>query len=114
MKLLEAIIEADGLRPNDIPDSVKAGWLTSLEGEFAEMMEVEIPKNTFPEDRELLMPPPHDGLYPLYLAAMIDSANEETSLYANDMELANEAIGRAKACFRRHNRPKPAAGFVTR
>ena len=81
---------------------------SELEGEFAEMMGVKVPDNAWlqgGDDVELLMSHPHDGVYALYLCAMIDNANQETALYANDMTVANEAIAAAKAWWRRHNAP---------
>ena len=104
MNLLKAISTADVMRPNDVPDEHKAAWIFSLEGDFAEMMGVEPPANTFPDDTTLLIPYPYDDLYASYLCAMIDHENEETDLYMNDMTVANNAIARAKAWYRRHNR----------
>ncbi len=106
MKLLQAIGQADELRPNDIPQGQKAQWLFTLEGEFAEMMGTTAPENCFPEDKELLLPYPYDDAYELYLAAMIDNANQETTLYANDMAMANSAIERARSYYIRQNRPE--------
>lgn len=104
MTVKEAIRKADGLRPNAIPDETKAAWLLEVEGELAEMMETDIPDNLWPEtDQELLMPYPKDGMYPLYLCAMIDIANEETALYANDMAVAQNAINEARAWWWRNN-----------
>ena len=61
MKLYEAIARADMLRPNAIPEDIKASWIYELEGEFAEMMSVEIPANQYPDgdtETNLLMPYP--------------------------------------------------------
>ena len=104
MTVKEAIIRADELRPNAISDETKAAWLYEVEGELAEMMDVEAPENLWPEtDAVLLMPYPKDGMYPLYLCAMIDNANEETALYANDMAVAQAAVNEARAWWWRHN-----------
>ena len=110
MKLKQAIAQADSLRPNLIPDETKAAWVYGLEGEIAEMMRVEPPENVWPVSDDaapLLMPYPHDGIYTLYLCAMIDNANEESALYANDMTVANAAITQAKAWWWRQN-PSPS------
>ena len=113
MKLLNAIKEADALRPNDIPDEHKAGWIFALEGDFAEMYGVDPPANTFPQDCELLVEYPYDDLYVPYLCARIDHANEETNLYQADMAQANMLIARAKAHYRRHHRYIPERNWRT-
>ena len=108
MKLLDAIAMADKLRPNALENDIKARWLYELEGEIAELMDVEISPNPYPKDseEELLMPYPKDNIYSLYLCAMIDNALEDTQLYMNDMIVANNAIAEAKAWWRRHHRKK--------
>lgn len=105
MTLHTAIARANELRPNSVRDEIKADWLQNLEGDVAEMMELPAPTFNFPEDAELLMPSPHEYIYVYYLCAMIDQANEESALYANDMAVANGAISEARAWWRRHNRP---------
>ena len=108
MKLYEAIARADILRPNAIPEDIKASWVYELESEFAEMMKTEIDTDT---EAELLMPSPKDNVYYLYLCAMIDIANEETNLYQNDMLVANSAIGEARKWWWR-NFSKPNNKYV--
>lgn len=104
MTVKEAIRKADELRPNAISEELKAGWIFEVEGELAEMMEVDPPENTWPElDVQLLMPYPKDGMYIMYLCAMIDNANEETALYANDMVMAQAAMDEARAWWWRNN-----------
>lgn len=112
MTLLTAIEKANALRPNAFDDAMKADWIIGLEAEIAEMMykdrpckEYEDPENTYPSDKELLMPYPHDGFYVPYLCAMIDEANEETELYQDDMTIAT--VERQNACswWWRNNRP---------
>lgn len=107
MKLLEAIARADMLRPNAIDNSIKADWVWELEAEIAEVMDVDLPENPYPNDSdELLMPTPKDNIYPLYLCAMIDLTVEDTALYANDYVVANDAITEAKKWWRRHHLKK--------
>lgn len=104
MTVKEAIIRADDLRPNAISEQTKAAWLYEVEGELAEMMGIDPPENQWPEtDATLLMPYPKDGVYALYLCAMIDNANEETALYANDMVVAQNAMNEARAWWWRNN-----------
>ena len=114
MKLTEAIIKADELRPNIIGEEIKVNWVFELESEIAEMMRVSLPINKWPnEEQELLMPFPKDNIYVLYLCAHIDNAQEDTELYANDITIANTAISEAKAWWWRNNKPPKAKGVIT-
>lgn len=106
MTLLKAIAGANALRPNMIDDSLKADWIYELESEVAELMDVELPEMDFPNDCELLMPKPHDNIYHLYVCAMIDFYLEDTTLYVNDMTIANSAKKSAFSWWRRHNMKK--------
>jgi len=105
MNARKAITRADGLRMNAIGDEQKYAWLYELDGKLAETIGAELPVNPFPNDGELLMPEPCDNIYELYLVAMIDYYNQETTLYANDMIVFNNALDEAKAWWRRNNRP---------
>ena len=108
MKVKEAIKRADALRPNAIDEEMKAEWLVRFDSEIAELMGIEAPILHWPEDQELLMPFPKDEIYPLYLMARIDLANEETALYQNDMIVANQAITESKAWWYRNLGTHPA------
>lgn len=94
------------MRPNAIEEAEKARWVLGLEADIAETWERPLPydEDTYDPEYELIVPFPKDECYPLYLCAMIDNAQEETTLYANDMTLANAAVAEAKAWYRRHNR----------
>lgn len=105
MTLLNAIAKANELRPNTIRDEFKAQWVAELEGDVAEMMGIGAPQFEYPNDADLLMPAPHDYIYVYRLCAMIDAANEETTLYANDSVVFNDAIAKAQSWWRRHNMP---------
>ena len=110
MTLLNAIAAADAMRPNDIPNDVKASWLYELEADLAEMMEIDAPENPFPEDAQLLVSSPRDGFYALYLCAKIDHVLQDFDLYANDAAMADGAIAEFKAWYRRHNRHSSCTG----
>ena len=112
MTLLTAIARANELRPNAIRDEIKADWVQNLEGDVAEMMELPAPTFNFPDDAELLMPAPHEYIYVYYLCALIAQANEESTLYANDMTVAQSAISEARAWWRRHHRPDESNNYV--
>ena len=106
MTLLKAIARADSVRPNALDNDLKADWVMELEAEIAELMDVDLPDNTYPKDMDLLMPYPHNNIYYLYLCAKIDFAIEDTQTYMNDMAVANQAIDEAKKWWHRHNLKK--------
>lgn len=107
MTLYEAMESADLMRPNAVNKTLLAELLIKgLEGDVAEMMEVEAPLNQYPSDMELLMPNPYSNIYAFYLAAQIDLLNEETQLYENDMAVFNAEWSRAQAWWRRNNRKR--------
>lgn len=105
MNARKAITRADNLRMNALGEEQKYAWLYELDGKLAETLGVDIPENPFPDDGELLMPAPCDNIYELYLVAMIDYFNQETTLYANDMIIFNNALDEAKAWWIRNHRP---------
>lgn len=90
-------------------DPAGAGQGAEAEPDAADAGERSWPAvNTWPEeDAALLTPAPYDGIYPMYLVAMIDYYNQESALYQNDMVLFNEAMAAARAWWRRNHRPKP-------
>lgn len=113
MYLKEAIKRADSLRMNTVSDEQKAAWVTDLDGQLAEMFGIEPPASTWPEDRELLMPRPHEEIYQLYLICKIDYYNQEMGLYANDMAVYNAALAEALAWYRRRHLPRRAGNWRT-
>ena len=106
MYLKEAIKRADALRMNTVSDEQKAAWASDLDGQLAEMFGIEPPVNNWPDDRELLMPSPHEEIYQLYLICKIDYYNQEMNLYANDLAVYNAALAEAQAWYRRKHRPR--------
>lgn len=111
MTLLDSIRRADELRPNAISNDIKAGWVFELEGRLAEYTKENAPENTFPEDSVLSIPSPYDNVYELYLCAMIDYYNQESSLYQNDMEVYDTAFKETIAWIRRTNRLASAGNW---
>ena len=106
MKNLDAITQANQLRPNTLPDELKAQWLIQLDSEIAQMKGETPQPNLFPAEQDLMMDPEYDYIYPLYLTAQIDYYNMEYDLYNNDIAKFNEAYKEAKAWYRR-NHPSP-------
>lgn len=112
MRLKEVIRRADELRPNTLSEARKAAWIYELEGRLAETRQAPPPAKTWPADSLLAFPPPYDLVYESYLCAMIDLANEETELYANDMTVFNQKYAEAIAWWRRGHRLPGGARFV--
>ena len=108
MRVKEAIKRADALRPNAIGEERKADWLYELEGRLAQTRHAPPPARSWPADSALAMPPPYDTVYERYLCAMIDLANEDTGLYANDMAVFESTYSAAVAWWRRTHCPAPA------
>lgn len=112
MTARQIITKADALRPNRLSDDQKARYVFQCDTDFAETIGTE-PLDPTELDTEMQMPYPHDEAYVLYLAAMIDFAQQDTDLYANDMTMANKAIADAKAWWRRNNVPRPSPNIRT-
>lgn len=108
MRLKDAIKRADALRPNTIAEERKAGWVYELEGRLAQTRHAPPLAVVWPADSALAMPPPYDQVYERYLCAMIDLANEDTDLYANDMAVFESTYAAAVAWWRRTHEPGPA------
>lgn len=111
MRVKEAIKRADALRPNTIDESHKADWLYELEGRLAQIRRAPAPARVWPADSALAMPPPFDLVYERYLCAMIDLANEDTDLYANDMAVFESTCRDAAAWWRRTHEPGPGGDW---
>lgn len=100
MKIQEAIDWADEMKPNAFTSEAKLAWLNALEGRIAAdvflMAPAEIAALRYTEEdmeTELLVAPPHDDIYTLWLQAKIDEANGEYNKYANSMQIYNEHYG---------------------
>lgn len=113
MRLKEAIVRASKARPNLIDEEQLAYWVYELEGQICEHIGKDMPVNTWPEDQELYIPFPYDGVYELYLRVKIDDMQQEDALYQNDYEVFNGALSDALAWYLRNNRPKNAGGWNT-
>lgn len=111
MKLSEAIRRADDIKPNAFSTETKTAWLNEVEG----MVQTEIflwaseqiivYDPAADAEAELLVAPPHDKLYPAYLAAMIDYANGEYKKYQNSMQMFNSMYREFMRWFATYYRP---------
>lgn len=117
----KVLAHVDELEPNPFSDTVKATWLTELDGKiWAEVMHKKPRGLLSPAppaygpgdwDRELLVPAPYDNLYPLYVEAMVHYHNQEIDRYNNAMLLYQEAMDEFRKWYTRSFRPPRAGGF---
>lgn len=94
MTILEAITQADLIRPNTLDAAIKLRWLSTLDGQIhAELLcgdrEASAAFTGYGEETELkttrlLVPYPYDELYVLYLLMRIDLEHGELDRYNND------------------------------
>ena len=99
MTLSELIGRVDETKPNAFSNDRKTEWVNEVEGMVQTQALLWAPPALFTyvydqdKDKELLVDPPHDKLYPPYLEARIDYANGEYERYQNSMQLFNSFWG---------------------
>lgn len=117
MTINEAISAADGLRNNQIDESVKRALLSELDGRiFFEVINPYAKEfNGYNENTdsgtELIVPYPYDGLYVTYLEMEIARINGEMPRYNNAAVIFNEKYSAFKRWYNRTH-PKKSAGIV--
>lgn len=107
MKLKQVIDLVDDIEPNAYSSETKVAWLNECEGTiqtdiFLRAID-DVELYTWPDDQQtvLLVKPPHDKIYRLYLQAMIQMANAEYDRYQNTMVLYDAAWGEYARWFGR-------------
>lgn len=110
--IIRTVIDmVDAVKPNAFPDNVKAEWLNEVEGmvqtDIMLLSIADVVRYTLPDDAQtvMLVKPPHDKLYGVYLMAMVDFANGEYDKYANTMQLFNNYWTEYVRWYNRHYRP---------
>lgn len=79
---------------------------------MARMMKMPDPTDTFPNDRELVVPSIYDNLYVLFLNTIIDYDNAEYGdRYANDSAVYEETLREFQAWWIQNHRPEPSGGW---
>lgn len=110
-KIYNVLRYVDDIKPNLFTDDTKVQWLNEVEGYIQTEVMMLALADVVQYDPEahmhtdLLVKPPHDKLYALYLCAMIDFANGEYDKYANTMQLYNEFLGEYIGWYTLHFRP---------
>lgn len=120
----EVIERAYKVRPDAYDDETKAGWLMELEGKLLrevvarhalnEGEEMPTAPAQYPEDgdKPLLVGPPHDRLYELYLLAQVDFYNREMDHYNNSVTAYNAAVDEWRQSYHRSHAPVSAGGVT--
>lgn len=89
----------DAIKPNAFDEGVKVQWVNEVEGYIqTEVMMLALADTVQYDpdvhmDTVLLVKPPHDKLYSLYLCALVDFANGEYDKYNNTMQMYNKFLG---------------------
>ena len=103
------------LHPDTTPDSIKCRWLSELDGKIMKetMHKNDFVPYKFPEDgeRELVVKPPYDNIYELYLIAMSDFFSGELANYSASAVMFEEAYLDFRKNYLRNNMP-PQYKFV--
>lgn len=110
----EVIERVDRAAENAWTEEEKVRWLMELDGKLLlEVAEGDAPPALWPEDGEkaLLVPPPYDNLYDLYLFAMMDFHNREWDQYANSSAMFEAAAGEWRRAYRREHLPPHPGGY---
>lgn len=103
MKLKEVIEQVDAIKPNSYSNDQKTSWISNLEGRVQTEVFLldEVIRYSYTEDSEktLLIDPPYDDIYGIYLQAMIDYAQGEYRAYHNTMAMFNSMWSEFAAWF---------------
>jgi hypothetical protein len=116
MTIIEAIRKIDTIKPNTYTQEEKVGWLSTVDGmikrnvidthhSFFPIIFIGYNQET-PVDTLLLVPPPYDDLYPLWLEAQIDYHNGEFTRYNNTIIKYNDVYRAYCNDYNRTHMPK--------
>lgn len=106
----------DSVKPNAYGEEDKLAWISELDGLVTRIVvqETQYDPYQYPDDMdtELLVPPPFDVVYQLYLEAMIDFHNREYGPYNNVMLMFNEKLDEYKKAYIREHMPESAGNYT--
>lgn len=122
MTVQNAIDMADALRPNTIPEPIKAGWLATLDGMLRDGVVAQHQPQGTPTIgtgadvdasplTELLAQEPYQQMYQYWLCAQIDFALGEIARYSNSMALYNSALDAFTAAYKQGHIPVERGQF---
>ncbi|HWP80334.1 MAG TPA: hypothetical protein VN446_06785 [Candidatus Acidoferrum sp.] len=115
MTINEVIAKVDELRPNACTPAQKTAWLSEVDAKISTEVHGEEAPVTYvwPDDGDtaLLVGPPYDRLYGLYITAMTDFLGSEYDAMNVSAALFEEAMGEYARRHRRAHRPASSEGF---
>ena len=103
------------VKVNAFEEEEKFHWLCDLDGMVKRvvMQDGESVDYRYPQDMDtqLLIPHPYEGLYALYLQAMISLNEKNYNDYNNALLAFDTQFAEYKKLYIREHRPKSAGGF---
>ena len=112
---MNSVIErVDSIKPNVYTENDKYRWINTLEGLVSlQVIEEDPPEYDLPKDADttLLVPPPFDDIYELYVSAMIDYHNREFNSYNNAVLMFTERMDQYKVWYIQRNPRGKARNF---
>ena len=111
MTIKQIIDLVDKMKPNAFMPDVKMMWLNEVEGyvqtyiHLTDIEDIVVYDYNTDADKELLVPPPHNGVYWTFLTAMIDYANGEYNKYQNTITLYNNNMQEYQRWYATMHRP---------
>lgn len=104
-----AIERAARLHPDSFDDTLKASWISELDGKISRetMHKNDFTPYEFPRDgdKELLVKNPYDNIYELYIIAMSAFFSGEMASYSSSAILFEEAYSEFRKNYLRNNMP---------
>lgn len=116
MTTINKVIEyVDGVKPNTFDEEQKFRWICDLDGMVKRLVfqDREGVSYQYPDDldTQLLIPPPFENIYALYMEAQIDFHNREYAAYNNSAVMFDSQFEEYKKAYIRDNMPKGAGTF---
>lgn len=112
----KAIERVSSVLPDAYSDENKLRWISELDGMVRRLVyqEAETEPYKFPEDmdKELLVPPPFDGVYEAYIMSKIDFHNQEWGKYNNTATTFHTLFDDYKKAYIRENMPKSSGDKI--
>ena len=109
MKVSELLAQVNKVKPNTYDDTTLLKWVNRAEAMVqTEAMKIQpeaVTEYFLPEDTntDMLLPPPYDQIYELYVEAQVDYAQQEFGTYNNTMVLFNSAYSEMLAYYVKKN-----------
>ena len=106
----KVIEKVDRLKPNPYNEEDKMGWINELDGMVQRLViqSDKVEQYSYPEDmdKDLLIPPPFDDVYVLFLEAKIDYYNREYANYNNSAMMFESQFSEYKKAYIREHQAR--------